>query len=540
MSTEHINSKVRHMLAKTDEAYVRPITALKIDNTLKDLQTDVKDYKTLELVGMNSTEGVVIYRRSVLFLLMAAMQEISPEAEVIVEHSVNNGIYCKILPESLVTADNIEKLSAKMRSLIAADLPIVKQSLNKKDAVCLFHKNKQNAKADLIKSLKQDRVSIYSCINYYDYLYGPMLPKTGELGLFAIDFYHPGIVVRTPELPFPSELPPEEKQEKLSALLTEADHWANILHCDYVNELNNYIKNHHAGELIRISEALQEKKIAYIADMITQSTSKRRVIFIAGPSSSGKTTFAQRLRIQLLVNGLRPVSLSMDDYFLDREFTPFTEKGEYDFEAFEAIDSKPLNKQILDLLAGKEITMPKYNFITGKKEWSGRKLLLLPDQPVIIEGIHGLNPNLTKALPEDKIYKIYISALTQLGIDSHNNIPTTVARLIRRIVRDYQFRGSSALKTIKQWSEVRAGEEKNIFPYQENADIMFNSALIYELAVLKKYAYPLLEKISDEIPEHSTSRQLLDFLNFFQDISNEDDIPNNSILREFIGKSCFF
>nr|WP_231038501.1 nucleoside kinase [Pectinatus haikarae] len=367
-----------------------------------------------------------------------------------------------------------------------------------------------------------------------------MLPETSELKLFAIDCYLSGIVVRTPELSSPCELPPKQNQEKLSALLAEAGNWAGILHCDYVNELNSYIKNQHAGELIRISEALQEKKIAYIADIIAKSTKKRRVIFIAGPSSSGKTTFAQRLRIQLLVNGMRPVSLSMDDYFHDREHTPFTEKGEYDFESFGAIDSDLLNEQILALLAGKEIEVPKYNFITGKKEWPGRRFSLLTDQPIIIEGIHGLNPNLTKSLPEDKIYKIYISALTQLGIDSHNNIPTTVARLIRRIVRDYQFRGSSALKTIKQWPEVRAGEEKNIFPYQENADIMFNSALIYELAVLKKYAYPLLEKISDEVPEYSMSRELLNFLSFFRDIRTEDDIPNNSILREFIGRSCFF
>ncbi|WP_330998018.1 nucleoside kinase [Pectinatus haikarae] len=540
MSAKHINSRIRRIIDSINNNYILPITAVKINNTLKDLQSDIKDYRTLELVDMNCTEGIAIYRRSVLFLLMAALKKIEPNAEVTVEHSMNNGIYCRILPVSLVTAQNIEKLSAKMQEMIDQNLPIVKKSLRKKEAIRFFKNNKQDAKAALIKSLKQDFVSIYCCDDYYDYLYGPMLPETSELKLFAIDCYLSGIVVRTPELSSPCELPPKQNQEKLSALLAEAGNWAGILHCDYVNELNSYIKNQHAGELIRISEALQEKKIAYIADIIAKSTKKRRVIFIAGPSSSGKTTFAQRLRIQLLVNGMRPVSLSMDDYFHDREHTPFTEKGEYDFESFGAIDSDLLNEQILALLAGKEIEVPKYNFITGKKEWPGRRFSLLTDQPIIIEGIHGLNPNLTKSLPEDKIYKIYISALTQLGIDSHNNIPTTVARLIRRIVRDYQFRGSSALKTIKQWPEVRAGEEKNIFPYQENADIMFNSALIYELAVLKKYAYPLLEKISDEVPEYSMSRELLNFLSFFRDIRTEDDIPNNSILREFIGRSCFF
>ncbi|MDQ0204892.1 nucleoside kinase [Pectinatus haikarae] len=540
MSAKHINSRIRRIIDSINNNYILPITAVKINNTLKDLQSDIKDYRTLELVDMNCTEGIAIYRRSVLFLLMAALKKIEPNAEVTVEHSMNNGIYCRILPVSLVTDQNIEKLSAKMQEMIDQNLPIVKKSLRKKEAIRFFKNNKQDAKAALIKSLKQDFVSIYCCDDYYDYLYGPMLPETSELKLFAIDCYLSGIVVRTPELSSPCELPPKQNQEKLSALLAEAGNWAGILHCDYVNELNSYIKNQHAGELIRISEALQEKKIAYIADIIAKSTKKRRVIFIAGPSSSGKTTFAQRLRIQLLVNGMRPVSLSMDDYFHDREHTPFTEKGEYDFESFGAIDSDLLNEQILALLAGKGIDVPKYNFITGKKEWPGRRFSLLTDQPIIIEGIHGLNPNLTKSLPEDKIYKIYISALTQLGIDSHNNIPTTVARLIRRIVRDYQFRGSSALKTIKQWPEVRAGEEKNIFPYQENADIMFNSALIYELAVLKKYAYPLLEKISDEVPEYSMSRELLNFLSFFRDIRTEDDIPNNSILREFIGRSCFF
>lgn len=539
MCDKYIPQEVFRLIEKESKNCLLPITAIKIDNTLKDLQTQPGNCKSLQLVDMSSSEGTIIYRRSVLFLLMTSLQELFPDAAATVEYSMNNGIYCRILPESLVTEENIKNLSAKMRKLTAADIPIIKHALPRKKAVQLFLDRKQKAKADLINSLEQPLVSVYTCRDYCDYLYGPMLACTGQIKLFAIDHYAPGIVVRTPDLAHPQSLPRKEKQKKLSVLLAEADRWSKILHCDYVSNLNDYIKNNHADELIRISEALQEKKIANIADDIA-SNKDCRVIFIAGPSSSGKTTFAQRLRVQLLVNGLRPVSLSMDNYFLDREHTPLTDKGEYDFETFEALDIKLLSKQIKDLIDGKGISVPRYNFVTGHKEWSGQKLSLLPDQPIIIEGIHGLNPNLTKSLPKDKIYKIYVSALTQLGIDSHNNIPTTMARLIRRIVRDYQFRGSSALKTIRQWPDVRAGEGKNIFPYQENADIMFNSALIYELAVLKKYAYPLLEKISEDIPEHSIARQLLDFLTFFRDIPGEEAIPNNSILREFIGKSCFF
>lgn len=539
MPNENIDPIIKELIAKKKNNYILPITALKINNTLKDLQTEVKDYNCLELVDMSCTEGIIIYRRTALFILMSALSELDIDADIIVEHSMNNGIYCRFVPTSAGTVKNINKLRKKMQAFIDMDLPISKRSLCKKDAVKLFTDRKQLAKAALIDNLQQDMVSIYCCKNYCDYLYAPMLPHTGEVRLFAIDHYPPGIVMRTPTLKNPHQLPPKKKQEKLSTLLAEADRWAGILHCDYVNDLNNYNKQQRIGELICISEALQEKKIASIADEIANADDCR-VIFIAGPSSSGKTTFAQRLRIQLLVNGLHPVSISMDDYFLDREYSPLNEKGEYDFEAFAALDIDLLDKQILQLVQGKEVIIPKYNFITGKKEWSGKKRSLQPGQPIIIEGIHGLNPNLTNPLPQDKIYKIYISALTQLGIDGHNNISTTGARLIRRIVRDYQFRGSSALKTIKQWPGVRRGEEKNIFPYQENADIMFNSALIYELAVLKKYAYPLLKKISNNVPEYSLSRQLMDFLSFFMDIENEDDIPNNSILREFIGKSCFF
>ncbi|WP_196594918.1 nucleoside kinase [Pectinatus sottacetonis] len=542
MSIQHINKKIFHLINDRKKHYNEFVVAIKANNTLRDLQSSLteEDCKKIEFVDMHSSEGIIIYRRSVLFILMAALKKIAVNAHVIVEHSINHGIYCKIVPISLVSPENIEKLSILMRDMITQDIPIIKKVLPKKDAIALFARNRQFSKIELVKSLKQDLVSIYFCNNYYDYLYGPMLPSTKDLGLFAIDYYPPGIVVRTPELTSPEKLPPHENQKKLATLLTEADKWANILQCDYVSNLNNYIKKQQSGELIRISEALQEKKIAQIADIIVKNINHIRVIFIAGPSSSGKTTFAQRLRIQLLVNGIKPVSLSIDDYFLDREYTPRNENGDYDFESFTAIDKSLLNKQLLDLLTGKKVNIPRYNFITGQKEWNGHYLQLAKNQPIIIEGIHGLNPSLTESLSAEKVYKIYISALTQLGIDSHNNIPTTVARLIRRIVRDYQFRGSSALKTIRQWPEVRAGEQKNIFPYQENANIMFNSALIYELAVLKKYACPLLEKIGTDVPEHSTAKQLLDFLGFFKEIYNEKDIPNNSILREFIGKSCFF
>ncbi len=512
------------------------ITAVNINNVLRDLQTEISDTDKIEFIDMTQEDGIQSYQRSVLFIMMAAANSLFPDKEVVVEHSVNNGIYCELLPKGDLTADDVQRLEAKMREIIAAKKNIIKYTLPREEAIDLFKESQQIEKSKLIASLKQDRVSLYYCGGYYDYLYGPMLYNTENLGKFALDFYTPGLILRMPLKSNPNEVPKAVKQRKLSMILAEADRWADILECNYVTNLNEYINDGKIGELIRISEALHEKKIAQIADHIVEDIEHLRLILIAGPSSSGKTTFAQRLRIQLLVNGIKPISISLDDYFLDRELTPCNEKGEYDFEALEALDLKLFNEHMISLLNGEEVEVPVYNFTTGYREWHNHRVKIAKNQPIIIEGIHGLNEKLTQSVPSDKKYKIYISALTQLAIDGHNRIPTTAARLIRRIVRDNQFRGSAALKTLKQWPEVRAGENKNIFPYQENADIMFNSALIYELSVLKKYAKPLLYKIDKNLPEYSISRRLIDFLDYFEDIYNENDVPNNSILREFIGR----
>ena len=520
------------------------ITAVKLNNLVRDLQTDICPDDKIEFIDMSEEDGVQAYQRSVLFLMMSAVNLLYPDKEVVVEHSVNNGIYCELWSKDnqkyILDEAKINCLEQKMREIIDKEKPIVKITLPREDAVALFRESQQIAKAKLIESLKQEKVSLYYSGGYYDYLYGPMLYNTKLLDKFALDFYNPGLILRTPLKKAPNEVPPARKQRKLSMILSEADRWANILKCNYVTDLNDYIKEDKIGELIRISEALHEKKIAQIADHIATDANHLRLILIAGPSSSGKTTFAQRLRIQLLVNGMNPLPISLDDYFLDREQTPKNENGDYDFESLYALDIELFNQHLLALLKGEKVEIPVYNFTTGCREWKNHKVKLAENQPIIIEGIHGLNNELTKAVPGEVKYKIYISALTQLAIDCHNRIPTTAARLIRRIVRDNQFRGATALKTIKQWSDVRAGEDKNIFPYQENADVMFNSALIYELAVLKKYAKPLLNEITSEMSEYFVAKRLVDFLDYFDDITDENDVPNNSILREFIGSSCFF
>lgn len=515
--------------------------AAHVDGLLRDLQTPVGIYKTLDFVSSDSEEGRRIYRRSVVFLLITAVHELYPEAEVIVQFTANKGLYCDIHYQKALSEEMVHAIEQHMREIVQENRAIIKHSLPRAAAVQLFKESQQIEKANLVAALEREWVSIYYCQEFYDYLYGPMLSETGLLGVFALDFYAPGVLLRTPEIGGAFVVPERVEQPKLSQVLSEAKCWAEILHCDYITDLNRYNRQGEIADVIRVSEALQEKKIAGIADHIAQHIRKLRLILIAGPSSSGKTSFAQRLRIQLRVNGIEPISISLDDYFFNREHTPKNERGEYDFEALEALDVELFNNHMVKLMAGESVLLPHYNFLTGCREMDGAvPLSIRPMQPIIVEGIHGLNEKLTAAVPREKKYKIYISALTQLSIDAHNRLPTTDARLVRRLVRDYQFRGAYALKTLKQWPEVRRGEEKNIFPYQEEADVMFNSALIYELGVLKKYAEPLLQKIPADVPEYTKAQRLLDFCRYFEDIQDEDEIPNNSLLREFIGKSCFF
>ena len=534
-----------NLIMKAKEAqssYSSLIVAAKINGEIRDIQTPVSDSDTIEFVEINSSQGWMIYRRSVLFLLITSLNQIEKNAEVIAKFTVNKGLYCEIkLPNRTIDASFIQEIDRQMRKMIALNLPIVKHYIPRQDAIDLFQKLGRKGKVNLLSALSKPLISIYTCAEYSDYLYGPMLYETKELGLFELDCEPDGVLIRTPDEMTNGRVRERINQPKFGLILTESKAWADILECRFISDLNRINKENKMGELIRISEALQEKRIAQIADHISSHRKHIRLILIAGPSSSGKTSFAQRLRIQLRVNGLRPVMISLDDYFLNREDTPLNEKGQYDYESIDALDTKLFNQDMIGLLSGQKVQIPRYNFITGMREWKDDAFLSIQDnQPIIIEGIHGLNEYLTKDIPRINKYKIYISALTQLNIDAHNRIPTTEVRFLRRLVRDYQFRGAKALKSIRQWPDVRAGEEKYIFPFQEDADVLFNSALIYEIGVLKKYAVPLLEEINCGEEGYTEARLILRFLQYVDEISAIDDIPNNSILREFIGKSVFF
>ena len=517
--------KTLMQLAQEEEQnYSSPIVAAKINGEVRDIQSEYDHDDEISFIELNTSLGWRIYQRSILFLFIVAVSNMNKEAEVVAKFTVNKGLYCEVkIPGKPINAHLIHDIEQEMREMIASNTPIVKHSIPRQEAIELFQTRGKRGKAALIDSLPHPMISIYTCRNYPDYLYGAMLPETKLLGQFALDVEQSGVLIRTPDEMTAGKIRTRVEQPK------------------YISDLNQINTEHRMGELIRISEALQEKRIAQIADHIASHRNNIRLILIAGPSSSGKTSFAQRLQIQLRVNGLHPIMISLDDYFLNREDTPRNEKGEYDYESIDAIDTALFNQNMLELLNGHKVQIPYYNFITGKREWRDDNFLLLKeDQPIIIEGIHGLNERLTADIARKNKYKIYISALTQLNIDAHNRIPTTEVRFLRRLVRDHQFRGAKAIKTIKQWPDVRAGEEKYIFPFQEEADVLFNSALIYEIGVLKKYAVPLLEAIDRGEEGYTEAQLILRFLQYVNEIHDIDDIPNNSIFREFIGKSVFF
>jgi len=525
-----ISKDVQHL-------YATPIVAANINNEIKDLQFCVTFDCTVTFFDLYTETGIKVYQRSLTFVMIAAAHELFPNGKVTVEHSLSKGLYCELHIGEKITKDHLEALEKHMRVIVDENRPITMKSLPIAKAIELFKTAGQAEKLKHIQQLKRERVRIYYCGESYGYFYGTMTPNTGDLKVFEIKQHASGFILRFPHKENPNQLPVFTNQCKLSEIFLEAERWGEILQCGYVATLNEYVQNDKIHDITRVAEALHEKKIAQIADFVSEHK-EVRVILVAGPSSSGKTTFAQRLTIQLKVNGLRPVALSLDDYFIDRARTPRDEKGDYDFEAIEAIDLELFNEHLIRIMNGEAVEVPTYNFLIGQREYCGHVIQIDKNQPLIIEGIHGLNERLTAAVPREHKIKIYISALTQLSIDNHNRIPTTDTRLIRRIVRDSQFRSHDALKTLKMWPSVRRGEEKNIFPFQEDADIMFNSALLYELGVLKKYAEPLLEKITPEWPEYSEAKRLLKFLSYFASIE-DNEIPFNSILREFIGSSCF-
>jgi uridine kinase len=512
------------------------VTIGKIKNKLKDLNSTLDKNCDLELIDTTQPDGMRVYMRTLSLIFIKACEEIFNGCKVTIEHSLSNGLYCEIKNnKSEVTEEDIEKIKAKVKSIIESDLKIEKIVTDKSEAIKILKNNNKNAKAELLKYKEYEDVKLYKCGGYINHFYGHMLPSTSHVKTFDIKKWQSGVVILGPSKENKNEPQKFVAQPKLSNIYKESEIWSELIGIDKVASLNEAIESKKYGEIISIVEALHEKKISQIADIIKENN--KRVILIAAPSSSGKTSFAHRLSIQLKVNNLHPVPISLDDYFVDREDTPLDEFGNFDFESIYAIDLELFNSDLEKLLKGEEIKLPKFNFKTGKREFSGKTLKIEKDQPIILEGIHALNPMLTQSIDDKDKFKIYISVLTQINLDNHNRIPTTDLRLIRRIVRDYNFRGYSAEKTILNWWSVRRGEDKNIFPYQEEADIMFNSACLYELAVLKKYAKPLLEQIEDDNEAFIESNRILKFLQYFVELDDELDIPPTSIIREFIGGS---
>ncbi len=523
---------------QVEDQYKYPIILGKIGSSLRELNyvlnDDVCDVSFLDLSHKDSMR---VYQRSATFLLIVASKRIIPNSQVIVNHHISGGYFCEFLDHAMCTAENILAIENEMRSLVNQELPITKKTVSVDEAIKYFENNNMTDKSELLKYRRVSTVNLYSLDSIKDYFYGYMVTNVKYIKLFKLVPYAHGFILMFPDEKNPDQLPEITPQPKLSAIFRESEKWARILDVDIVASLNNTIARGDAEDLIKISEALHEKKIAQIADKILERP-KVKLVLIAGPSSSGKTTSAQRLCIQLRVNGLKPHVISLDDYFVDREHTPKDEDGKYDFESIDAIDVQLFNEHVSKLIKGEEVEIPRFNFITGQRNALGKKLKLNDTDILIIEGIHGLNEKLSYAIPKENKFKIYVSCLTQLNIDYHNRIPTTDTRLIRRMVRDNKYRGISAEKTIELWSSVRRGENKNIFPFQEEADVMFNSVLIYELAALKQKAEPLLFGIERDSPYYREAKRLLKFLEYFLPIDTAT-IPVNSILREFVGGSCF-
>lgn len=517
-----------------------PIMLARQKNRLRELQQKVRTTDDILFYGIENDEAMRVYRRGVLMLMSKAVKDIwGGDALVVVEHSLEKNLYCEIRkPEIEITAEVLTKIENKMREYVAADLPIHKRTMRKEDAREIARKQHMPDKEELFRYRRASNVNLYELDGYYDYFYGYMPPSTGDLQVFAIMAYENGFLIRFPDQKNPKELREFSNPKKISSVFLEQMRWCQLMGVKNVAELNHTLTQGRFGDLIRINEALHEKKIAEIADMIHQRLDKVRVVLIAGPSSSGKTSFANRLCIQLQVLGIRPHKISLDDYFVERDKTPVDENGKRNYEHIQALDLPLLNDDLKKMIAGEVVDLPTYNFVTGKREYNGNRIQAKKGEILVLEGIHGLNDMLTSEIPGEQKFKIFISAMTQLNVDDHNRISTSDSRLIRRIVRDYQFRGRDAAETIRTWNDVTDGEAENIFPYQENADAIFNSATIYELSVLKQYAEPQLFAIGEDQPEYITAKRLIKFLGYFL-AAPGTEIPNNSLIKEFVGGSCF-
>ena len=520
-------------------SHSQAIIAARVDNDIRELSYILDRDCKVKFIDLTEEDGMRIYRRSLYFIFMKASYDLFPDRRVIISHAVSKGLFCELRGEKELEPADVEQIEARMHEIVAQAIPFEKREIPLEEAEALFKSTGRMDRYHSVEHRKKSFVTIYNCGGMDDYFYGYMAPDTGYIRVFGLRHHLGGLIIQFPDKSSPQALPEYVEQEKLFNIYLEFKKWGRILEVENVGALNDLIMQGKSTSIVRISEALHEKKIAKIADMIANSGHEKRIILISGPSSSGKTTFAQRLSIQLRVNGLKPVTISLDDYFVNREETPKDEFGDYDFEALEAIDVKFFNKQLKELIQGLEVELPLFNFNTGTREPVGKKLKIEEDNVLVIEGIHGLNEKLTSEIPAQSKFKIYVSALTSMNIDDHNRIPTTDNRIIRRIVRDHQFRGSNAVSTIKRWPSVRRGEDRNIFPFQESADIMFNSSLMYELGILKTFAEPLLNEIDNTAPEYSEARRLIEFLSYFVPLDCKD-VPANSIIKEFIGGSCFY
>lgn len=510
-----------------------------VNNEVQDLQYIVMNPRQVNFIDVSSLDGYSIYTRSLLFVLYKAVDRLFHNLPLTAEYHISNGIFCRIANKDIpLTADAVEKIRTTMQEIIKQDLPIVRKDMPTAEAISLFQQAGLYDKRELLETRGRLYTSVYYIEDTPDYFYGTLAPSTGSLNIFGLEPYKDGMLLRLPDRKNPSELQPRIPQDKLFQVFNEYKRWGKIMEVNDIGSLNKIVDNKHAGTLIKVSEALHEKKISLIADEINSRREKIKVILISGPSSSGKTTFSKRLSVQLMVNGLKPINLSLDDYFVNRENTPKDENGEYDYESIDALDIATFTDNILRLMQGEEVELPRFSFETGQRYYSGEKLKINPDNVIIVEGIHGLNPRLTGLLPEESLFKIFVSALTSISIDNHNIINPADNRLLRRMVRDYKYRNYSALETLKRWESVLKGEEKHIVPYQEEADVMFNSALIYELGALKQQAEPLLREVMGLYPEHSKALRLLKFLSYIKAVP-AFDIPNTSILREFLGGSSF-
>lgn len=536
-----IGSSLLQIFKGFDLDFPYQVVSAKVNNRSEGLNFRVYNNKDVEFLDVRDPSGMRTYVRSLCFVLCKAVDEVFPNGTILLEHPVSKGYFCNLRIGRPVTDEDVLRIKQRMQEIIDENIPFHRVECYISEAVKLFTQHNMMDKVKLLETSGAIYTYYYTLGEHVDYYYGSLLPRTGDIKLFDLVNYYGGVLLRIPNKENPDILEEVVKQEKMLDVFKEYLRWSDIMDMNNVGDFNEVCLAGHTTSVINVAEALQEKKIAQIADSIyhrSESGGGVKLVLISGPSSSGKTTFCKRLSVQLMTNGLKPHSISLDNYFVNREETPLDEKGNYDYESLYALDLKLFNSHLQALLRGEEVEIPTFNFTQGKKEYNGHRLRISENTILILEGIHALNPELTPLIPPEKKFKIYVSALTTISLDDHNWIPTTDNRLLRRIIRDYNYRGYSAQETISRWPSVRAGEDKWIFPYQENADVMFNSALLFELAVLRSHVEPILNGVPRNCPEYAEAYRLLKFIKYFVAIQDKD-IPPTSLLREFLGGSSF-